>query len=63
MKTFDWFFNDLNEMISDFSFNSKKEKKEKPKKKRKYTKRTFKVNDKDVITEFHPEILFNINKK
>lgn len=56
MKTFDDFFDSLNNMISSFG-------KETPKKKRKYTKRTIKVDDKDIITEFHPEILFNINKK
>lgn len=30
--------------------------------KRKYTKRTFKVDDKDIVTEFHPEYLYNIFK-
>lgn len=30
--------------------------------KRKYTKRTFNVADKDIITEFHPEYLYNIFK-
>ncbi len=28
--------------------------------KRKYTKRVIKVKDEDIITEFHPELLFNI---
>lgn len=52
MKNFNDFFKDLNDIISNFGI-------QKTKKKRKYTKRTFKVNDKDVITEFHPERLFN----
>ena len=51
MKNFDDFFKSLNDMISN-GFDIK------PKKKRKYTKRTFKVDDKDIITEFHPEFLF-----
>ena len=29
----------------------------------KYTKRTFKVDDKDIVTEFHPEFLFPYIKK
>jgi hypothetical protein len=30
--------------------------------KRKYTKRTLKVDEKDITTEFHPEYLYNIFK-